>query len=167
MHFGAYMGVFWMLKFALFPLGLSVPFLMFLFIGLTLCVPFMGYRYVRLYRDTACGGQITFLHAWAFTVMLYMFAALLAGVAHYIYFRYIDYGFIADTYANMADLMGENTPPAMAPYVEQIKNISGIMRTLTPIEITMQLMSQNVFYGVLLGIPTALFVMKKKSKPTI
>ena len=33
---------------------------------------------------------------------------------------------------------------------------------LTPIELTMQLISQNVLYGSFLAIPTALFVMKKK-----
>ena len=34
MHFGTYMGVYWILKFILFPLGLSIPFLLFLFSGL-------------------------------------------------------------------------------------------------------------------------------------
>ena len=38
MLFGTYMGGFWILKFILFPVGLSVPFLLFLFMGLTLCM---------------------------------------------------------------------------------------------------------------------------------
>lgn len=91
MLFGTYMGGFWILKFILFPVGLSVPFLLFLFMGLTLCVPFMGYYYARMYRNQVCGGGISFLHAWVFTVFMYMFAALLAAVAHYIYFRFIDH----------------------------------------------------------------------------
>lgn len=81
MLFGTYMGGFWILKFILFPVGLSVPFLLFLFMGLTLCVPFMGYYYARMYRNQVCGGGISFLHAWVFTVFMYMFAALLAAVA--------------------------------------------------------------------------------------
>ena len=52
MLFGTYMGGFWILKFILFPVGLSVPFLLFLFMGLTLCVPFMGYYYARMYRNS-------------------------------------------------------------------------------------------------------------------
>lgn len=94
MLFGTYMGGFWILKFILFPVGLSVPFLLFLFMGLTLCVPFMGYYYARMYRNQVCGGGISFLHAWVFTVFMYMFAALLAAVAHYIYFRFIDHGYV-------------------------------------------------------------------------
>ena len=83
MHFGTYMGVYWILKFILFPLGLSIPFLLFLFFGLTLGVPFMGYYYARTYRDKVCGGSIRFLQAWVFIVFMYMFAALLtAGPLH-------------------------------------------------------------------------------------
>ena len=70
MLFGTYMGGFWILKFILFPVGLSVPFLLFLFMGLTLCVPFMGYYYARMYRNQVCGGGISFLHAWIFTVFI-------------------------------------------------------------------------------------------------
>ena len=64
MLFGTYLGGYWILKFILFPLGLTIPFLSFLFVGLTLCVPFMGYYYVRMYRNTVCSGSISFLHAW-------------------------------------------------------------------------------------------------------
>ena len=101
MLFGTYMGGFWILKFILFPVGLSVPFLLFLFMGLTLCVPFMGYYYARMYRNQVCGGGISFLHAWIFTVFMYMFYALLAAVAHYIYFRFIDHGYVINTCETM------------------------------------------------------------------
>ena len=133
MLFGTYLGGFWILKFILFPLGISVPFLFSIFIGLTLCVPFMAYYYVRMYRNMVCGGTISFLHAWIFTVFMYMFAALLTAVAHYIYIRFID----------------------------QLREGLSQVRSLTPIEITMQMMSMNVFVGSLLAIPTALFVMKR------
>ena len=116
MLFGTYMGVFWILKFILFPLGLkyNLPFLSFLFMGLTLCVPFMGYYYLRIYRNQVCGGAINFLPAWLFTVSMYIFSALLTAVAHYIYFRYIDHGFILDTYENLlSSLSASNVPVAM------------------------------------------------------
>lgn len=166
MHFGTYMGVYWILKFILFPLGLGIPFLMFLFIGLTLGVPFMGYYYARTYRDKVCGGSIKFLQAWVFTVFMYMFAALLTAVAHYIYFRFIDHGFIINTYMEMLE-KGSQTPQftAMESYITQLKDMLELIRTLTPIDITMQLMSQNVFYGSILAVPTALLVMRKPKSP--
>lgn len=113
MLFGTYMGGFWILKFILFPVGLSVPFLLFLFMGLTLCVPFMGYYYARMYRNQVCGGGISFLHAWIFTVFMYMFAALLAAVAHYIYFRFIDHGYVINTCETMVDTLAQSNMPGM------------------------------------------------------
>ena len=164
MLFGTYMGGYWILKFILFPLGLMVPFLLFLFAGLTVCVPFMGYYYTRMYRNHVCGGNIGFLQAWIFTVFMYIFAALLTAVAHYIYFRFIDHGFVINTYENMLDSFSQDNIPGVEIYVNQLKDALAVMQTLTPIDITMQLMSQNVFYGSLLAIPTALFAMRKKQE---
>nr|WP_320059737.1 DUF4199 domain-containing protein [uncultured Bacteroides sp.] len=162
MHFGTYMGAYWVLKFILFPLGLTIPFLLFLFIGLTLGVPFMGYYYARMYRNKICGGEISFVQAWIFTVFMYMFAALLTATAHFIYFRFIDQGFIINTYTVLLDNALQAGVPGMGTYISQFKEAMEVLRSLSPIDITLQLLSQNVFYGSILAIPTALVVMKKK-----
>jgi hypothetical protein len=162
MQFGAYMGIYWIAKFILFPLGFTYQFLFFLFIGLTLAVPFMGYHYARVFRDTVCGGRIKFSHAWAFIAFMYLFAALLAAAAHYVYFRYFDGGYIFDKYTEMLD----NNLPAdisgLEGYVAQLKISLDLIRSMTPIEITMQLLSLNVFYCAILAFITAPFVRKTK-----
>lgn len=163
MLFGTYLGGFWILKFVLFPLGLTVPFLSFLFLGLTLCVPFMGYYYVRMYRNVACGGNISFLQAWIFTVFMYMFAALLTAVAHYIYFRFIDHGYIINVYESQIKILNESGIPRIEEYADIFSNTLETARTFTPIDITLQLVSWNVFGGSLLAFPTALFVMRHKA----
>lgn len=162
MLFGTYMGIFWILKFIMFPLGLSFPFLLFLFVGLTLCVPFMGYYYTKIYRNQACEGHIGFMHAWLFTIFMYIFASLLTAVAHYVYFRFIDNGFILDTLERIWTEAEANNVPGVSAYIAQMKETLSIVRTLNAVDITMQLMSQNVFYCSILAIPTALFVMRKK-----
>ena len=85
----------------------------------------------------------------------------LTAVAHYVYFRFIDQGFVLNTYESLLNSLTSHTIPGMDAYVEQFKEIISAMRSLSPTDITMQLMSQNVFYGSLLAIPTALFVMKR------
>ena len=161
MLFGTYLGIFWILKFILFPLGLTVPFLLFLFWGLTIGVPFMAYYYVRMYRTHACGGFINFFHGWIFSVFMYMFAALLTAVAHYIYFEYIDQGFVFNTINNVLDEgLRQNLYPdksTLTMYKEYIEEL----RSMPSIELCMQIMSMNVFYGSLAAIPIALFVMKR------
>lgn len=164
MLYGAYLGVFWIVGAAFFPLGLSNPFLFLVFIGFVLCGPFIAYRHVRTYRNAVCGGSMSFSHAWVFTVLMYMFAALLAAAAHYIYFRFIDQGYIINTYSKLVeDFFAQGVSmPGMDAYEEQLEVALDQLSMLTPIEITMQLFSNNVFWGILLAIPTALFAMKKR-----
>ena len=164
MLFGTYLGGYWILKFILFPLGLTTPFLSFLFVGLTICGPFIGYHYVRLYRNTVCGGTISFLHAWIFTVFMYMFAALLTAVAHYIYFRFMDHGLVINAYESQIDILKQSGVPDMETYADIFQQTLETAKTLTPIDIIMQLVSWNVFCGSLLAFPTALFVMRRKKK---
>lgn len=146
MLFGTYMGGFWILKFILFPVGLSVPFLLFLFMGLTLCVPFMGYYYARMYRNQVCGGGISFLHAWVFTVFMYI----------------IDHGYVINTCETMVDTLAQSNMPGMDSYIATYQEALETARLLSPIDITLQMISSNVFWGSILAFPTALFVMRRK-----
>ena len=120
----------------------------------------IGYYYVRMYRDKICGGSIQFSHAVLFTIFLYMFASLLVAVAHYIYFQFIDNGFIINSYTQLWDELMANTP-ALIENKEIIKETIDSARSLNSINITMQLLSWDVFWGSLLAIPTALMVMKR------
>ncbi len=161
MLLGTYMGVYWILKFILFPLMLRMPLLSFLFLGLTLGVPFMGYYFVRMYRNQVCGGVIGFLHAWVFTFFMYMFAALITAVAHYVYFRFIDHGFVLDTYEWQVEQLLNSGIKEFSESGEMLQEALESVRRLTPIEITMQMISWNLFCGAVLAVPTALFVKRR------
>ncbi|NDV80940.1 DUF4199 domain-containing protein [Bacteroides sp. 51] len=162
MHFGTYMGVYWIAKFALFPMGLSNSFLMLLFFTLTIAVPFMGYYYARTFREKICGGNITFMQSWLFMVFMYLFASLLTAVGHYIYFRFIDHGYMMDTYSALLE-EAKSVPgfeTMMEPY--NLPDIINLIRSMSAIEIAMQLLSQNMLYCSILALITAPFVAKKK-----
>lgn len=53
---------------------------------------------------------------------------------------------------------GAELTTSLNQFEEAIDLLSG----LTPLEMTFQLISQNMFYGMLMAIPTALIVMRKK-----
>ncbi|KAA6338729.1 hypothetical protein EZS27_013282 [termite gut metagenome] len=158
MQFGTYMGIYWIAKFFLLPLGFTYSFLFFLFIGLTIGVPFMGYHYARMFRDKVCGGKIKLMPAWVFIFFMYVFAALLTAAVHYIYFRYMDNGFIFDKYIEV--LENGMSASGWEGYFEQAREVIENIRSMTPIELTMQLLSQNVFYCSILALITAMFVKK-------
>ena len=159
MHFGTYMGIYWILKFILFPLGFHIPFLSLLFVILTLSVPFIGYHYAKMYRDKICGGSIQFsCHA---LYHIYVYVCFSAGsCGHYAYFQFIDHGFIINSYIQLWDELMTNTP-ALIENKEVIKETIDTARSLTSINITMQLLSWGCILGSILAIPTALMVMKR------
>ena len=164
MRYGTLMGVFWTLKFVLFPLGMQMPLLLMAFFLLTLIVPVVGFFFVRQYRDRECEGILSFSRAFLFTAFMYMFAALFVTIAHYIYFRYMDHGLIVNTYQEMLTQMGSVAIGDMKTSLDQFQQALDIIATLSPLEICIQLITQNIFYCTLIAIPTALLVMRKKKK---
>lgn len=164
MRFGTAMGLFWIFKFIFLPLGFKIPFLQLLFVILTCYVPILGYRYTRTYRDKYCDGQISFIKAYAFTIFMYFFAALLTAVGHLIYFNYIDNGFIADTYLSQLELLKSNVTGDMENSVEQLIETFNLIADMSPIQLTLQLIFQNIFYGSLLALPTALIAARRKKQ---
>ena len=93
-----------------------------------------------------------------------MFASLLVAVIHYLYFRYMDNGLIVNTYQGMIDQMTVISTEEMKTSLDQFRIALDVISSLTPLEITMQLLTQNVFYCTILAIPTALLVMRNKKK---
>ena len=164
MRYGTAMGIFWACKFALFPLGMSMPLLLIFFFILTLSVPILGYLFVRKYREQQCEGVLNFSKAYIFTIFMYMFASLFVAVIHYLYFRYMDNGMIVNTYQGMIDQMNAVATGDMKESLEQFRTALDVVSSLTPLEITLQLLTQNVFYCSILAIPTALLVMRNKKK---
>ena len=162
MYFGTLMGLFWIIKFTFLPLGFTIPLLQLLFVLLTFFVPILGYLYARKFRNRYCGGSITFSRAFAFTVLMYLFAALVAAVAHYIYFRYIDNGVLIDSYIGQLEAMKPTATEELKESIDQFIEGFSLISSLSPIQLTFKLISQNFLYGTLLALPTALLVMRRK-----
>lgn len=164
MRYGTAMGIFWTIKFILFPLGMTNPLLLMLFFFLTLVVPVVGYQFARKYRDRECGGVISYSRAFLFTAFMYMFAALFATIIHYVYFKYIDNGLIVNTYYEMLNQLSAGATGELETSINQIREALDVIAQLTPVEISLQLISQNIFYCIIIAIFTALLVMRYKKK---
>lgn len=162
MRFGTGMGLLWTFKFMLFPLGLRIPFLQLLFIVLTLGVPVLGYVFAKKFRDRYCEGTVTFSRAFLFTTFMYLFASMFVAVVHYIYFRYIDGGFVFDAYREILNQLKETAGTELMSSLNQFEEVINLSSALTPLQLTFQLISNNMFYGMLIAVPTALLVMRKK-----
>ncbi|MFA6830699.1 MAG: DUF4199 domain-containing protein [Bacteroidaceae bacterium] len=173
MTYGTYMGLFWVAKFILFPLGFSYNFLFLLFFVLTIAVPFICYRMTKNFRDTKLNGTINWFQAWAFNLFVFLFAALLVGVAHYAYFQFLDHGFIIESYDKVLtniklqtkSLSLEDDGAQFQDQLSQVQKMIDTFKRIKPIEIVYQLFTQNIFWGNIIALLVAFIVPKKSSVP--
>lgn len=103
---------------------------------------------------------ITFRQAWVFTLLMYVFASLLTAVAHYIYFRYIDHGFIVNSYTKILESLTPEISSGLENYLQQMETVITTLGSMSAIQITIQLLYNNIFWGTIIAIPTALFVKR-------
>lgn len=164
MKYGTMMGLFWIGKFILFPIGFKIPFIQLFFFFLTLFTPFLGYIFAKKYRENECENSISFFQGFSFTIFMYLFAALLVAVAHYIYFQFIDNGFIIETYSAMLNGLKEASAGQAVLPIEQVEEAMNIISGLSALQLTMQIIYQNIFWGFLLAFPTALLIMKRNKQ---
>lgn len=153
MTYGLIMGIYWAAKYIFFILSLSVPTMSVVYLALTLVVPVLAYHMTRRYQREI-GGRVGFFHAWQFGVLLYFFAALILSVESYVFYRYIaPPGFVEGAIGQMAETFKESQMgPEMVEALSQIKT--------SPIQMTIQGIFNNVFYGLILSIPVAALVIR-------
>ena len=173
MNFGAVAGVYYIGKFCLFPLSLHSTMAALLFLGMTLVVPFLIYQLVKRYRDQYCDGHFEFTHALAFSMLTMAFGSLLAAATHYIYFAYIDGGAMIGTLVqNMEQLQsidfsaleGVNAD-AIAQfdqYMETMQQTVEQLQAMSPIDITMGMLSNNISWSVIFSLPIAIIARRNK-----
>lgn len=159
MLYGTYMGIFWIAKFALFPMALVEPLSGFLFMVLTCAVPVVAYLMTRHFRNRYCAGELTFFSGLVFCFQVFLYASVLTAMAHYLYFKFIDHHFIYDKMMMLVDAY--KNEEALKSQVDNIKHALDVFYDLSPIELAMQLLSQNVFYGIMLSLPIALLTMRR------
>ena len=171
MNMGAVAGVYYIVKFCLFPLSLHSTMAALLFLGLTLVVPFLIYQLVKRYRDQYCDGQIEFTRAFIYSVLIMGFGSLLAAAAHYIYFAFIDGGAMVGALAQSIEQLqsidlsalegaNEDSIAQFNQYIEAMKLTAQQLQALSPIDITLGMLSNNFSWSVILSLPIALTVKK-------
>lgn len=179
MNMGVIAGAYYIGKFCLFPLSMHSTFAATLFFGLTMMVPYLIYRLVKVYRDRYAGGSIDFVRAFSFALLVMAFGSLLAAVAHYIYFEFIDKGLVVSTLAtnieqlasvDLSTIEGLDTAEgaeAIARYerfVETMRTTLQQLQAMSSIKMTMGMLSNNVSWSVIIALPIAMVAsMRKKN----
>lgn len=156
MNYGFVMGIYWVIKYVFFILGFSHPTANIVYWSLSCLVPYIAYKMTRRYRENI-GGKLGFFHAWQFGVLLYFFAAILVSLEHYLFYRFIaPPDLLMRTVSDMEEALKESG--ASQTLLDAIKEVH-----VTPIQMAIQGIFNNVLYGIILSIPVALLARGESS----
>ena len=162
---GLWVAVLWISSFLFYLLGLSRPTYGIVAMLLMLSVPFVLGILLKRYRNDVLNGIISFARGWGYTVLASFYGSLLFGLSVFAYFRFLDNGYLFTTLNQILK------SAEMAPVIEQ-GNLGAMvsqsleqMRSMRPIDLTLNLMVSGMMASMLLALPIAA-LLQKNGQPT-
>lgn len=160
MQYGTILGFIWIVASAMYLIGLSTPSAMLLFIVIILSTPFLAGRWTIKHRKNECDNKMDFIQAFTFLFIMFMCASLLTSVSHYIYFRFIDNGYLIQLVNDSIDLALQSSEILSIENIEILQQTKNILNEVTPMDWTLSFLSTNIICGAILSPIIALFVKK-------
>lgn len=152
---GALLSLLWIGSFACYIQGLSSPALAMAAVLLVIISPFYAATRLRHFRDYAREGIITFKRGYAYTVMSFFYAALLLAAAIYVYFEFMDDGYVLRVYSTVMN--SEEGKKILELYGMKKEMMQGLqdMHALRPIDFAVNSLTIGIMAGFFLGFPIA------------
>ena len=156
MSYGFSLGIFWIVKYIFYMFSMRFSYLVVIYWGMSLVVRYLAYLLTKRYREDL-GGVISFSQAWRFGVLIYLFAAMLVSVMHYVFYRFV-------APPDFLSSAVEQTIVSLKQMQVDSKVISSIeSMNFSPIHMALQGILNNIFYGIILSLPVAALVCRRKS----
>ena len=160
MRYGFPLGMFWVFKYLFYMGSLKFPYLVSIYWGLSLVVPYVAYLLTKRYKNDL-GGSIGFFRAWQFGIFLYFFAALIVSVMHYVFYRFVappDFvkSAIDQTLESLTQLHADSK------VIQSVKALD-----FSPIHMALQGILNNVFYCIVFSIPVAALLCRNNQTGSV
>ncbi|HZK03486.1 MAG TPA: DUF4199 domain-containing protein [Bacteroidaceae bacterium] len=142
----------------------------FIFMLLTLGLPFVAGFLIKKFRDKNNIVFFPFSMAWLFSLLTFMFASLLSVMLFYLFLRFIDNGqFLANMSSMFEEFkqmleqlnkLNDNTIPFS--FFDQIDSYIEYYKSLSITGLIKDLFSTNLLWGNIFSLIIAIFVKRKK-----
>lgn len=103
MYAGIYLGMFWIVKYAVVVLGPSGGAMGALNALLSAGTPFLLYYYLKKYHESLSGLDLSYWHGVRFSVLLFLFASVFEALIVFLHVKWIDPAYIARFYDTMVE----------------------------------------------------------------
>lgn len=158
---GAIMAAIWVVSFACFIGNFYNPMLGLAFFITGASSLVVGVMRLKGFRDNVLNGIISFRRSYAYSLMTYMNAALLFALVQFLYFKFLDKGFLMTQYLKMAET--KEFTDMMRVYgltAADLKFAMENIAALRPIEVALQFFTSNVLLGIFISLPVALVIKR-------
>lgn len=152
MRWGMLLGLCFIVNFLMSVSGIAV--LSFFTWVLDIFILYLVYRIAKNYRDKECEGQIRYGQVFSYILLLFFFAALIAGVVKYIYLQFIAPDYLNTLYNQtmlLLESLGTNLPENFDVQLQQL---------LQPIQYTFQSITSDCFLGCFVGVIYGFFIRR-------
>lgn len=153
---GLLTGGLWLLSFGCFIAQFRFPPLSLLaMVGVVVSAVLVVLR-LRRYTSRFIDG-IGFWKAFGYSVSVYFYASLILAFGQWIYFQYIDHGFLLEQYSQQLTnpLFLQLMESVEGFKVEDIEEALKQLSELRPIDISLNFLSTNILLSFVLALPTA------------
>ena len=153
---GALLSLLWIGALVCYVQGITNPLLAMLSMVLIVASPLYAANRLRHFRDEAREGTISYMRAYGYTVMTYFYAGLLLAVAVFVYFNFMDNGYLLEQISRMMNTEESRQVIKMYGFTtEQMKQALEDLAALRPIDYALNILTIIISTGFLLGLPTA------------
>lgn len=159
---GAIVGGLWIVSFAFFIGEFYNPMLGFVSLIVGVYSLVLAAMRLKRFRDNVLDGMITFSRALLYSMLVYFYAALLMAAGQFIYFQFIDQGFMLSQYEEITNTAEFNT--LLAAYgikQNEMKMAIDNIAALRPIDIALQFFTTNIILGFMVSLPIAAMLKSK------
>jgi len=151
-------------SFACYLIGMQAPLYGLGAMALLLSVPFLlGWRLKR-FRDVGLDGHISFLRAWGYVMFVFFYGGLLFALAQYVYFAYLDGGYLINSLSEMMALPENSEMLRQLGMTRQIDESLTLMRQMRPIDLSLQALTMLLMIGPFVGLPVAAVIKREMKK---
>lgn len=159
---GLWVAALWVGCFACYLLGLTTPMLSMVAVVLALMTPVAVARMLWAFRETVGGGKLSFSSGWVLSALIFLHAALLFALVQYVYFAWIDQGYLVAKISDM--LLDAATVQALSQYqmTELAQASVAQLEQMRPIDLAFNMLATNVMAGFVLSFPIALVMQRKR-----
>ena len=158
---GALLSLLWIGALVCYVQGLTNPLLGMAAVVLVIISPFYAANRLRHFRDYAREGIISFMRGYAYTVMIFFYAGLLLAAALYIYFAFIDNGYLLGKFTEITNSEEGRQVMKMYGMSEQMKEGLKQLASMRPIDYALNMLTINIMSGFFLGLPIAALMQRQ------